>query len=212
LLPPLANAEVSRPEGAVSRLMIEAAFKFDNKLWVFDVTAARLHALLEHGVGDVESIGGRFPQVSGLSFSFDPAATKGTISADGATTTAGRVRSLKVGSDVVVRDGVVQGNPNRTFRLVTLNFLATGGDSYKFGATDTTTGAGLPNLLKLEVAPGSATALGGQVSLPAGGEQDAMAEYLKQSFGTTPYAVPDTPASADTRIQNLQKRSDAVLN
>jgi hypothetical protein len=39
-----------------------------------------------------------------------------------------------------------------------------------------------------------------------------MAEYLKQSFGTTPYAVPDTPASADTRIQNLQKRSDAVLN
>jgi 2',3'-cyclic-nucleotide 2'-phosphodiesterase (5'-nucleotidase family) len=190
LLPPLANAEVNRPEGAVSRLMIEAAFKFDNKLWVFDVTAARLHALLENGVSNVENIDGRFPQVSGLSFSFDPTATKGTISADGATTTAGRVRSLKVGSDVVVR----------------------GGDSYKFGATDTTTGAGLPNLLKLEVAPGSATALGGQVSLPAGGEQDAMAEYLKQSFGTTPYAVPDTPASADTRIQNLQKRSDAVLN
>jgi 2',3'-cyclic-nucleotide 2'-phosphodiesterase (5'-nucleotidase family) len=212
LLPPQANAEVSRPEGAVSRLMIEAAFKFDNKLWVFDVTAARLHALLEHGVGDVENIGGRFPQVSGLSFSFDPAATKGTISVDGANTTAGRVRSLKVGSDVVVRDGVVQGDPSRTFRLVTLNFLATGGDGYKFGATDTTTGAGLPNLLKLEVAPGSATALSGQVSLTAGGEQDAMAEYLKQSFGTTPYAVPDTPASADTRIQNLQKRSDAVLN
>ena len=89
--------------------------------------------------------------------------------------------------------------------------LAGGGDGYKFGASDNT-GAGLPNLLKLEADPASATALGGQVSLTAGGEQDAMAEYLKQSFGTTPYAVPETPASADTRIQNLQKRSDTVLN
>lgn len=49
LLAPQANPEVSRPVGAVSRLMIETTFKFDNKLWVFDISAARLHALLEHG-------------------------------------------------------------------------------------------------------------------------------------------------------------------
>jgi hypothetical protein len=122
------------------------------------------------------------------------------------------VRSLKVGSDVVVRDGVVQGDANRTFRLVTLNFLAGGGDGYKFGASDHRTGAGLIRLRRLEAEAASATALGGAVNLPAGGEQDALAEYLKQSFATTPYAVPDAPARADARIQNLRQRSDSVLN
>lgn len=211
LLAPQANTEVNRPEGAVSRLMIEAAFKFDNKLWVFDVSAARLHALLEHGVGDVENTGGRFPQVSGFSFSFDPTATKGTLATDGSSTTSGRVRSLKVGNDVLVRDGVVQGDPNRTFRLVTLNFLATGGDSYKFGSTDSA-GAGLVNLRKLEVEAASAAALGGGVNLPAGGEQDALAEYLKKFHATVPFDVKDTSAAQDLRIQNLSQRSDTVLN
>ena len=209
LLPPQANTEVNRPEGAVSRLMIEAAFKFDNKLWVFDITAARLHALLEHGVGDVENTGGRFPQVSGLSFSFDPAATKGTLATDGSSTTQGRVRSLKVGNDVLVRGGQVQGDPNRTFRLVTLNFLATGGDSYKFGATGSA-GAGLVNLRKLEGEAASAAALGGGVNLFAGGEQDALAEYLKKFHATVPFNVRDTLAADDLRIQNLSKRIDTV--
>ena len=211
LLAPQANPEVSRPQGAVSRLMIEAAFKFDNKLWVFDISASRLHALLEWGVGDVENIGGRFPQVSGFSFSFDPAATKGTLATDGSSTTPGRVRSLKVGNDVLVRNGVVQGDPNRTFRLVTLNFMATGGDGYKFGATDSA-GAGLSGLRKLEAEAASATALGGGVNLPVGGEQDALAEYLKKFHSSTPYGVADTPAAQDLRIQNLSKRSDTVLN
>jgi 2',3'-cyclic-nucleotide 2'-phosphodiesterase (5'-nucleotidase family) len=211
LLAPQANAEVNRPQGAVSRLMIEAAFKFDNKLWVFDISAARLHALLEHGVGDVENIGGRFPQVSGFSFSFDPAVTKGTLASDGASTTPGRVRSLKVGNDVLVRDGVVQGDPNRTFRLVTLNFLATGGDSYKFGSTDKD-GAGLSNLLKLETETASSSALGGGVDLPRGGEQDALAEYLKKFHTSVPFDKKDTPAAQDLRIQNLSVRSDTVLN
>jgi len=209
LLPPQGNPGVKRPEGAVSRLMLEAAFKFDNKLWVFDVSAARLHALLEHGVGDVENTGGRFPQVSGFSFSFDPAATKGTIATDGSSTSPGRVRSLKVGNDVLVRNGVVQGDPNRTFRLVTLNFLATGGDSYKFGATNPA-GGGLLNLLELDKASTSASALGGGVNLTAGGEQDALAEYLKKFHATVPFNVRDTLAADDQRIQNLSKRNDTV--
>jgi hypothetical protein len=106
---------------------------------------------------------------------------------------------------------VVQGDPNRTFRLATLNFLATGGDGYKFGATDSA-GAGLSGLRKLEAEAASATALGGGVSLPAGGEQDALAEYLKKFHSSTPYGVSDTPAAQDLRIQNLSKRSDTVLN
>jgi 2',3'-cyclic-nucleotide 2'-phosphodiesterase (5'-nucleotidase family) len=210
LEPPLANPEAGRPAGAVSRLMLEAAFKFDNKLWVFDVSAARLHALLEFGVADVENVGGRFPQVGGLRFSFDPQAPKGTLAADGSSTTPGRVRSLKVGDDVVVRDGVVQGDPNRTFRLVTLNFLATGGDGYRFGATNPQ-GDGLARLLKLESHPRAGAALGGQVGLPPGGEQDALAEHLLQRHRDTPYAEADSPPEQDTRIQNLRRRADTVL-
>jgi hypothetical protein len=121
------------------------------------------------------------------------------------------VRSLKVGNDVLVRNGVLQGDPNRTFRLVTLNFMATGGDGYKFGATDSA-GAGLSGLRKLETEAASATALGGGVNLPVGGEQDALAEYLKKFHSSTPYGVADTPAAQDLRIQNLGQRSDTVLN
>ncbi len=211
LLAPAANPDAGRAEGGVSQLMLEAAFKFDNKLWVFDISAGRLHALLEHGVGNIEGIDGRFPQVSGLSFSFDPKAAKGTIAADGASTTPGRVRSVRVGADVIVRDGVVQGDAQRTIRVVTLNFLATGGDGYKFGATGRA-GEGLAKLLKLEADPRSASALGGRVSLPAGGEQDALAEYLRDRHDSVPYAAADTDASADTRIQNLARRADKVLD
>jgi len=211
LLAPAANPDAGRAEGGVSQLMLEAAFKFDNKLWVFDISAGRLHALLEHGVGNIEGIDGRFPQVSGLSFSFDPKAAKGTIAADGASTTPGRVRSVRVGADVIVRDGVVQGDAQRTIRVVTLNFLATGGDGYKFGATGRA-GEGLAKLLKLEADPRSASALGGRVSLPAGGEQDALAEYLRDRHDSAPYATADTDASADSRIQNLARRADKVLD
>lgn len=211
LLAPLANAEVNRPQGAVSRLMIESTFKFDNKLWVLDISAARLHALMEHGVGDLENMNGRFLQVSGFSFSFDPTATKGTLANDGSSTTPGRVRSLKVGDDVLVREGVVQGNPNRTFRLVTLSFIASGGDSYKFGATDSN-GAGLINLRKLDAEAASTSALGGGVNLTAGGEQDALAEYFKKFHSSVPFDVKDTPAARDLRIQNLSQRLDTVLN
>jgi 5'-nucleotidase/UDP-sugar diphosphatase len=211
LLPPQGNPEVSRPEGAVSQLMLETSFKFDNKLWVFDVTAARLHALLEYGVGAVENINGRFPQVAGVSFSFDPTLAPGNLATDGSSTSSGRIRSVKVGDDTVVRDGVVQGNPNRVFRLVTLNFLATGGDGYRFGANNSA-GDGLPGLLKLEDDARSSAALGGQVALTAGGEQDALAEFLKSRFAITPFSTSDKPASQDLRIQNLSLRSDTVLN
>jgi 5'-nucleotidase / UDP-sugar diphosphatase len=212
LLPPAGNPEAGRPDGAVSLLMLETTFKFDNKLWVFDVTASRLHALLEHGVGAVENVGGRFPQVAGVAFSFDPNVTPGVVASDGSSTTTGRIRTVRVGNDQVVLNGQVQGDPNRPFRLVTLNFLATGGDGYRFGSTNAA-GDGLPNLIKLETAPASTTALGGAVDLPAGGEQDAMAEFLKARHpdAASAYSEADTPVQGDGRIQNLKFRSDGLI-
>jgi 2',3'-cyclic-nucleotide 2'-phosphodiesterase (5'-nucleotidase family) len=216
LTAPKANAEAKRQAGEISQLAIETALKFNNKLWAFDVTAAQLKSLLEHGVAVLGSQG-RFPQVGGMSFSYDSNRTAQTLDANFAVTTPGeRIRSLKVGSDVVVQNGALVGNAQRTFRMVTLNFLAEGtsaavggGDSYPFPAT-----ADFVNLVKLDTTMTEATASGAASTSTAilGSEQDAFMKYMKSQFGTTAFGVKDTPAAQDLRIQNLGQRSDTVLN
>jgi hypothetical protein len=96
---------------------------------------------------------------------------------------------------VVVRNGQLQGDPRRTFRLVTLGFLADGGDDYPFPR--------LSNPNRVNLAPSS----GNSFDTP-GSEQDALARYLRQ-IGV--FTQADTPAAQDTRIQNLSVRQDTVL-
>ncbi len=216
LTAPKANAEANRQAGEISQLAVETALKFNNKLWVFDVTAAQLKSLLEHGVAVLGSQG-RFPQVGGMSFSYDPTRTAQTLDANFAVSTPGeRIRSLKVGADVVVQNGVLQGNAQRTFRLVTLNFLAEGtstavggGDGYPFPAT-----ADFVNLVKLDTTLTPTTGGGAASTSTAvlGSEQDAFMKFMKSQYGNTAFGVKDTPAAQDLRIQNLSQRSDTVLN
>jgi hypothetical protein len=108
------------------------------------------------------------------------------------------------------------GNAQRTFRMVTLNFLAEGtstavggGDGYPFPAT-----ADFVNLVKLDTTMTETTAGGAASTSTAtlGSEQDAFMKYMKSQFGTTAFGVKDTPAAQDARIQNLSLRSDTVLN
>lgn len=216
LTPPKANLQANRQAGQVSQLAIETALKFNNKLWTFDVTAQQLKTLLEHGVAVLGSQG-RFPQVGGMRFSYDPAQTAQTLDGNFAVVSAGqRIRSLKVGNDVVVQNGVLLGDAQRTFRMVTLNFLAEGtnaaaggGDSYPFPAT-----ADFVNLVKLDAAMTTATAGGAASTSSAvlGSEQDAFMKYMKNQFGSTAFGLQDTAAAQDTRIQNLAQRADTVLN
>lgn len=206
LEPPKANTSANRKAGEVSQLAIETALKFNNKLWVFDVTAVELKSLLEHGVAKLGSEG-RFPQVGGMAFSYDSTKTAQVLDSSFVATTAGeRIRSLKVGSDVVVSNGAIVGDGNRTFRLVTLSFLAGRGDGYPFPAT-------LTNKTDLAATMTSATAGGAASTTTAtlGSEQDAFMKYMKSQYGTTAYNTPDTAETADLRIQNLSKRSDTVL-
>ena len=205
--PPKANAAANRKAGEVSQLAIETALKFNNKLWAVDITATELKQLLEHGVALLGSQG-RFPQVGGMTFSYDPSKTAQVLTSFAVTTPGERIRSLKVGSDVVVSNGLIVGNGNRTFRLVTLNFLATRGDGYPFPAE-----ASLVNKMDLTTAMTSATAGGAASTTTAtiGSEQDALMKFLKSQYGTTAYNTPDTAETADLRIQNLSVRADAVL-
>ncbi|HIK57268.1 MAG TPA: 5'-nucleotidase C-terminal domain-containing protein [Synechococcales cyanobacterium M55_K2018_004] len=203
-LPPLANPLANKQAGDVSQLDVENSLRFNNALSLVTVTATQLKELMEHAVAGVRpgATPGAFPQVGGLSFSFDA-----TRTARSATTPGDRIRSLAIKNasgrtqDVVVVDGVVVGDPNRTFRMVTLNFLANGGDGYPFANFAATLNR--VDLLQPGVRTGQAT------FADDGTEQDAFAEYLN-TIGT--FTTADTAPAQDTRIQNLAVRRDGVFS
>ncbi|MCG6941424.1 MAG: 5'-nucleotidase C-terminal domain-containing protein [Thiohalocapsa sp.] len=178
--------------GEVSQLDAQSALAFNNGLTLVTLTAAQLQAVIEHGVAasslDPANTQGRFPQVAGIRFSWNPSLPAGS-----------RVRSLAVGDDSgavidsVVEDGSLVGDPDRTFRVVTLDFMASGGDGYPFPSTDRV------DLAKDDTAPRT-----GLFTFAAdGSEQDAFAEYLGTFFAEVGYDRAETDALDDPRSQNL---------
>ncbi len=123
------------PVGPISLLETFNISPFGNLVTVIqDVSPAQVKVLLENAVSRVESSSGRFAQVAGLSFVYDPAGTPQEIGDDDTVTTEGsRVQSITLddGTALVSDGAVVEGAPSIT--LVTLNFLANGGDQYLFG-------------------------------------------------------------------------------
>lgn len=99
------------PAGPLSRGDIASILPFNNTGALLRLPGSALHAALENGVSQVESGGGRFPQVSGLTFSFNPSAPAGL-----------RVLSVTVGGQPL--------DPARMYTLATNDFLANGGDGY----------------------------------------------------------------------------------
>jgi 2',3'-cyclic-nucleotide 2'-phosphodiesterase (5'-nucleotidase family) len=198
--PPLANPAANKPEGAISTLDIENSLRFNNNLSLVTVSASKLRELLEHGIA-VYPNQGRFPQVAGLAFSFDLARAAGS-----------RILNLAIQDsqgkdlDVLVRGGVLVGDPARTFRMVTLNFLASGGDSYPF-PTDATAN-------RVDLFSPTAPLTGAATFSGDGTEQDALAEYLKANHATLAkaYNQADTSASQDLRLQNTALRTDEVID
>ncbi|MDX2255585.1 MAG: choice-of-anchor I family protein [Pseudanabaenaceae cyanobacterium bins.39] len=242
-LPPQPNPLApNKQEGDISQLDLENSLRFNNGLTLITVTAQQLLWVIEHAVAGVApgATPGQFPQVSGVSFSFDP--TKQAIAFDSATgsiTRQGeRVQNLAIlnedGSllDTVVKNGQLLGDKERTFRIVTLNFLAgtalptatniLGGDRYPFPVfvAENAARANRIDLRPEAVDVNRNGKIDGAFNLPegnfnfapTGSEQDALAEYLGQEFNVIPYKVADVDPTKDTRIQNLSVRNDAVLS
>lgn len=217
-LPPLANASAGKAAGGVSQLDIENSLRFNNTLSIVSVTAASLKVILEHAVAAsaTGATPGQFGQWGGLSFSWNPSGTAQVLSGSGASATVAtagtRIQNAAIlnedGSvrDVIVQGGVVVGDAGRAIKMVTLNFLADGGDSYPFPAF---------------TIPGSRVDLLNNAALPdgrstfatKGTEQDALAEYMAATYSTTgrQFGAPDTAAAGDLRVINLSQRADAVL-
>lgn len=214
-LPPGANPAVGKDEGGVSQLDIENSLRFNNRLIAFDTTAGGLKAILEHGVASGAGRG-QFPQIGGVAFSWDPDAPAGSRVSDIALLNG---RGEKVFA--LFDDGVLQPGAPATITVVTLNFLANGGDGYPIKANgenfryllaDGTLSAPIDETLAFtanEVTPPGST-----TPVPVLGEQTALAEFLKAFHGTpdTAYDVADTPVSGDQRIQNTNFRDDTVLD
>jgi 2',3'-cyclic-nucleotide 2'-phosphodiesterase (5'-nucleotidase family) len=84
------------------------AIVFADKEVVLRIPGSTILSALEHGVN---SANGSFPQVAGLKYTYDPKAKSGS-----------RVSSVSVGSSAVV--------PSKEYVLVTVDYLANGGDGY----------------------------------------------------------------------------------
>ncbi|WP_026970493.1 5'-nucleotidase C-terminal domain-containing protein [Aliagarivorans marinus] len=215
--PNAANDTTGKGQGDISQFDIEGTLRFNNALVIFDVTAAELYELLEHGVSSYPEQGGRFPQVAGMQFSFDPDGDARVADGTTVTTVGTRVQNVVVldadgNKDVVVQDGAVMGDPNRVFRMVSLGFLAseqddgTGGDGFPWAFP-------LENFVELETSMG-ANDPGMSDFADAGSEQDALAEYLMALYpdSASAFAVAETEAASDERIQNLSVRTDTVTD
>ena len=160
------------PVGPISLLETFNISPFGNLVTVIeDVSAAQMKVLFENAVSRVESSSGRFAQVAGMTLVYDPAGTPQEIGDDDAVTVAGtRVQSITLddGTALVSDGAVVDGAPS--IALVTLNFLANGGDQYLFG-DGTRTHLGLTDQQSL--AAYISDGLGGTISAadyPEGGE------------------------------------------
>lgn len=212
-LPPAANPEAGKPEGAVSQLDIENSLRFNNALSIVTVSAEALLRIVEHAVAGVApgATPGSFGQVGGIVFSYDPAGTAQRLNADGSVAVAGsRIRNLAIVDedgfvlDTLLQDGVLQGDAARGIRMTTLSYLADGGDGYPIGlyATD-----------RIDLQGSALLGEGRSGFATRGTEQDALAEYLLAEHGTreSAFAGADTGAGGDGRIQNLALREDGVL-
>jgi len=206
-VPPPANPRVGKKDGEISQLDIENSLRFNNGLALLTLTAQQLRDAMEWSVAatTATSTPGQFPQISGMAMAFDSTRTAMTYlrgtnnSITGIDNPGQRLRTLVAtradGSlDLVVENGVLVGDPARTFRMVTLDFLATGGDSY-YALSQ---GSAVVNLVPAGVSKTFDT---------DGAEQRALADYLV-TIGT--YREADTPRSGDERIQNLGFRADST--
>ncbi|MCD1586407.1 MULTISPECIES: DUF4214 domain-containing protein [Halomonadaceae] len=197
---PGANPAIGKPEGGVSQLDAASSLRFNNDLTIITVTRSTLLDILEHAVAASAPgvTAGQFAQVGGIQYSFDVSQPAGEriqnaviVNEDGSA------------NDVLVANGRLVGDAEESIKVVTLGFLADGGDGYPL---DEGSYQDRVDLMDAFVDDGQFT------FADKGTEQDAFAEYMASMFSETPFSEEETPASEDLRIQNLDERSDAVFS
>jgi 5'-nucleotidase/UDP-sugar diphosphatase len=99
------------PGSTITRKDILAELPFGNRLVVLEVTGRDLKTAIENGLSQLPDSGGRFPQVSGMTVSFDPRRPPGS-----------RVLAMTVAGAPL--------SETRVYRVAVNDFIARGGDGY----------------------------------------------------------------------------------
>ena len=107
--------------GEVTMGEVLTVLPFQNTLSTFQAKGSTIVAALENGVSQVEEGAGRFAQVAGLKYTFDPAAEPGS-----------RVSDVMVGAG----DDWAPIEADTVYGVVTNNYVRNGGDGYDMFATD----------------------------------------------------------------------------
>ncbi|CAD7040942.1 5'-nucleotidase [Pseudorhizobium endolithicum] len=107
--------------GEVTMGEVLTVLPFQNTIATFQLKGSDLLAALENGVGQIEEVAGRFPQVAGMKYSFDKSRPAGE-----------RITDVQVKEG----DGFVPLDPEKTYGVVTNNYVRGGGDGYEVFATN----------------------------------------------------------------------------
>jgi len=99
------------PAGRIARKDAFAWLPFGNLIVKVAVSGVAVRQALENGVSQWEQVGGRFPQVSGLRYTFNPTRPVGS-----------RVTEVRVG-DQPINDAAI-------YTVATNDFMLRGGDGY----------------------------------------------------------------------------------
>jgi 5'-nucleotidase/UDP-sugar diphosphatase len=103
--------------GEVTMGEVLTVLPFSNTLATFEISGQVVIDALENGVSQVEDVKGRFPQVAGLRFIWDPSIAPNE----------GRIVEVLVAKG----NGFVPIDPAANYMVVSNNYVRTGGDGYK---------------------------------------------------------------------------------
>jgi 5'-nucleotidase / UDP-sugar diphosphatase len=99
-------------KGEIKVRDVYTVLPFDDYIVAIKLTGRQIREALEHGVSAVEKGEGRFPQVSGLSFTYSASSPPGK-----------RIRRILIGGKPL--------DPRKEYKVATHDFLAAGGDGYQ---------------------------------------------------------------------------------
>lgn len=198
-------------ENKVTEGHLRATLRFDNGLVRLTLTPAELITIIEHSLNSVApgATPGSFPQVAGIAFTYNSKNQAGNRLVDLVVTKGDEDASNDV---KIIENGVIVSPAGISFNLVTLNFLANGGDGYPFDQLSA------PNRLNYYEGTGFGEETDFQDGILTndpgnnttfsytGGEQDALAEYMSNFYPSneTAFAIEETNSATDTRIFSIE--------
>jgi 2',3'-cyclic-nucleotide 2'-phosphodiesterase (5'-nucleotidase family) len=117
------------PPFTITRGQVLGVLPFGNVVVSLTVTGAELKTMLENGISRMPAVDGRFPQVSGLCFSYDISAAVGS-----------RVTSaVRQAADGSCTGAPVDLSAGSTYKIAENDFMASGGDGYPVFSSRATT-------------------------------------------------------------------------